>query len=129
MNEPLPHNIREFIAQQIESVAQLETLLLLRQDSGRGWTAEDLSRRLYLSEQMCRAMLEDLERRRYVVRDPVNNSVAYSCSDLQADALLGTLESLYRDRRVAIISEIHSNPISKVQTFADAFRLRKDGQK
>lgn len=129
MNEPLSPNIREFIAQQIESVAQLEALLLLRQDSGRSWNAEDLSRRLYLSEQMCRAMLDDLERRRYVVRDPVSNSVAYACSDLQADALLGSLETLYRERRVAIISEIHSNPISKVQTFADAFRLRKDGQK
>lgn len=129
MNGPLPHNIREFIAHQIESVAQLETLFLLRQDSGRSWSAEDLSRRLYLSEQMCHGMLDDLERRQFVVRDPASKSVAYLCSDMQTDALLSTLETLYRERRVAVISEIHSNPISKVRTFADAFRLRKDGQK
>jgi hypothetical protein len=78
---------------------------------------------------MCHGMLDDLERRQFVVRDPASKSVAYLCPDMQADALLSALETLYRERRVAIISEIHSNPISKVRTFADAFRLRKDGQK
>lgn len=128
MNDPLPIEIRQFIAHQIESVAQLEALLLIRRDSQRSWNAEELARQLYISEKMCQAMLDDLERRRYVVLDPVSKSIVYQCADSQADAMLTTLEDLYRERRVAIISEIHSNPISKVQTFADAFRIRKDGQ-
>jgi DNA-binding HxlR family transcriptional regulator len=128
VNDPLPSDVRQFIAHQIESVAQLETLFLVRRDSERLWNAEELARRLYISEKMCRVMLHDLERRRYLVRDPVSESVRYQCADLEADAMLAALEDLYRERRVAIISEIHSNPISKVQTFADAFRLRKDGK-
>ena len=127
MNDPLPSDVRQFIAHQIESVAQLETLLLFRRDSQRLWNAEELARQLYISEQMCRVMLDDLERRRYLVRDSASKSVRYYCADMKADAILAVLEDLYRERRVAIISEIHSNPISKVQTFADAFRLRKDG--
>lgn len=128
MNDPLPSDVRQFIAHQIESVAQLETLLLVRRDSQRLWNAEELARQLYISEKMCSDMLDDLERRRYLVRDPVSKSVRYECADPEADAILAALEDLYRERRVAIISEIHSNPVSKVQTFADAFRLRKDGQ-
>lgn len=128
MNDPLPAKIREFIAHHVDSVALLEALILLRQDAQRAWSAEELARQLYLSEKMCYAMLDDLERRRYVIRDPITKAVNYACPDLQADALLASLEDLYRERRVAVISEIHSHPVSKVQTFADAFRLRKDGQ-
>jgi DNA-binding HxlR family transcriptional regulator len=126
VNEPLPLTVRRFIAEQIESVAQLETLLLLRVDSQKSWNAHELSRRLYISEKMCRSMLEDLERRKFVVRNQVDNSVRYECVSPQADSAVAILAELYAERRVAVISEIHSTPISKVQTFADAFRLRKD---
>jgi hypothetical protein len=126
VNDPLPLNVRHFIAQQIESVAQLETLLLLRQDSHRQWNALELSQRLYLSENMCQVMMNDLERRKFLARASDGDSVRYDCSDLAADVQIALLEDLYRERRVAVISEIHSTPMSKVQTFADAFRLRKD---
>lgn len=128
MNDPLPLNVRHFIAQQIESVAQLETLLLLRQDSHRLWNARELAQRLYLSENMCQAMLSDLERRKFLAKASDGESVRYECPDPTVDAMISSLEDLYRERRVAVISEIHSTPMSKVQTFADAFRLRKDGK-
>jgi hypothetical protein len=120
--------VRQFIAHQIESVAQLETLLLLRRDSQRQWGTDELAQHLYISEKMCRVMLDDLEKRKYLVRNPLNKFVRYECSDARADAILAALEGLYRERRVAIVSEIYSKPVSNVQTFADAFRLRKDEQ-
>jgi hypothetical protein len=126
LNDPLPTNVRSFIAQQIESVAQLETLLLLRRDPQRSWSAVDLSRQLYISEQMCTVMLNDLERRRFLDRDQATGLVRYKCELPAADLAVALLDDLYRERRVAIISEIHSTPLSKVQTFADAFRFRKD---
>ena len=73
-------------------------------------------------------MLNDLERRKFLGRASDGDSVRYECTDGTADAMIALLEELYRERRVAVISEIHSTPISKVQTFADAFRLRKDGK-
>jgi hypothetical protein len=126
VNERLPPEIRQFIAQQIDSLAQLEALLLMRREPNRSWRAEDLARSLYLSDEMCRGMFEEFERRRFVTSQAGEGTYAYSCSDLQNDALLGTLATLYQERRVAVISEIYSNPVAKVQTFADAFRLRKE---
>jgi len=126
LNDPLPTNVRHFIAQQIESVAQLETLLLLRRDPQRSWSVEELAQQLYISEQMCKVMLNDLERRRFLDRDQDAGLVRYKCEIPDADAAVARLDDLYRERRVAIISEIHSSPLSKVQTFADAFRFRKD---
>ncbi len=107
-------------------MAQLETLLLLRRDPQRSWSVEDLVRQLYISEQMCTAMVYDLERRRFLERDRSTGSVRYKCEVPEVDETVALLDDLYRERRVAIISEIHSTPVSKVQTFADAFRFRKD---
>jgi hypothetical protein len=126
VNDPLPIEIRGFIAQQIESLAQLEAILLMKRESQRSWNAVELARQLYLSEEMCGAMLEELERRQFTVRDAAEKSFRYACPDARADELLGRLAGLYVERRVAVISEIYSNPVSKVKTFADAFRLRKD---
>jgi hypothetical protein len=126
VNDPLSAEIRQFIALQIESVVQLEALLLLRRESQRSWSAEELARHFYLSDKMCQSMLDDLERRRYLVRDSGDDSFKYACPDLKSDGILGTLADLYAERRVAVISEIYSNPVSKVKTFADAFRWRKD---
>jgi hypothetical protein len=123
---PLPNDVREFIGRHIESVAQLETLLLIRKEPQRSWTADELARRLYLSDKMCKAMLDDLARQNYLICGPDHESFAYAGADLPADKFLGLLADLYLERRVAVISEIHSKPISKVRTFADAFRFRKD---
>lgn len=126
MNDPLPVEIRGFIAQQIESLAQLEALLLMKREPQRSWSAVELARQLYLSEEMCGAMLEELARRQFVVRNSDDQSFRYACPDARADELLARLAELYVERRVAVISEIYSNPVSKVKTFADAFRLRKE---
>lgn len=126
MNDPLPTEVRQFIAQQIESVAQLEALLLLRREPRKAWSSEELARQLYLSDNMCLSMLDELERRRYVARGADGKTFEYAAADPQNDALLSSLADLYAERRVAVISEIYSNPLTKVKTFADAFRLRKD---
>jgi hypothetical protein len=36
------------------------------------------------------------------------------------------LAALYQERRVAVITQIYSKPVKKVQTFADAFRFRRE---
>ena len=99
---------------------------MMRRESERKWIAVELARQLYLPEEMCNNMLQELERRRFVIRDPDDGAFRYACLDAKVDDLLGRLAILYAERRVAVISEIYSNPVSKVQTFADAFRLRKE---
>jgi hypothetical protein len=125
VSERLPSEIRQFIAQRIDSLAQLEALFLMRRES-RAWSVAELARALYLSDEMCRGMCDELERRQFIARNVADGTFRYACQDLQADALLGTLANLYQERRVAVISEIYSHPVAKVQTFADAFRLRKE---
>jgi hypothetical protein len=125
MTDDFPLELKQFIAQHVESLAQLEALLILRQDAPTPWKSADLCQRLYISPDMCEGILVDLIRRGFAERTP-EGAVQYRPPSSDADRLLADLAAIYQERRVAVITEIYSKPVNKVQTFADAFRLRKE---
>ncbi|MGH7139188.1 MAG: hypothetical protein ACREHD_25875 [Pirellulales bacterium] len=122
----LPDDVRRFIAGNIASVAQLEVLLLLREDRRRGWTADEVSRALYAAESGMAGQLDDLVAKglAYVTQRPEARFRYREDDDL--DKLVDGLAKLYKERRVAVISVIYSEPLDKARSFADAFRLRKE---
>ena len=60
MTDVIPSEIREFIDAYIDSVAQLEALLLLRRDPEVTWDAESTAGRLYISSEEAAALLKKL---------------------------------------------------------------------
>jgi hypothetical protein len=122
--------LEQFLTQHIESLAQLETLLLMRQEPQRRWTCVELSRLLYITPDMCSGLVGELVQRGFVVHiSDVEDCYQYQPANPDFDRLLGELAAIYHDRRVAVITQIYSRPQKKVQTFADAFRLRQEGTK
>jgi DNA-binding HxlR family transcriptional regulator len=127
MATDFPAAVEQFIAQHIESLAQLETLLLLRRLADRGWSSSELSRQLYIAPDVCAQIVADLERRGFIERDPANSELLrYRAGTAANDRVIDELAALYQERRVAVITHIYSKPVKQVQTFADAFRLRKE---
>lgn len=122
--------VRRFIADNINSVAQLEVLLLLRQDPQRAWNAEDVARSLYSGQTLIAAHLADWESRGFFAAAPDQpGCFRYAPASPELDALADGLAEAYKVRRVSVITAIYSRPVDKVRTFADAFRLRKGEQK
>jgi DNA-binding MarR family transcriptional regulator len=124
MSDAFPADVKEFLGQNIHSVAQLEVLLMLRAESGRLWTAEDVAKILYVQPPMAKNMLTDLVQRGFVVQSEAN--FRYQPAGDRIGALIERVAELYRERRVAVTYEIYSKPMNVVQAFADAFRLRKE---
>ena len=61
MNDKVvPDDIGLFIAERIESVAELEALLILRQNAPKKWDARTLAGRLYISEAQTGELLRVL---------------------------------------------------------------------
>jgi DNA-binding MarR family transcriptional regulator len=56
-----------FIADKIDTVAELETLLILSDDELRSWSAQDLAARLYIEPAKAATILNTLVRRRLVI--------------------------------------------------------------
>jgi hypothetical protein len=123
----LPDIVRDFIIEHIDSVEQVEILLLLRQKTGRTWTAESMARELRIAAGSAGTRLSDLKRLGFVVAvDGAPGEYRYAPRTPELDEKVRGLAEAYSERRVTVINLIFSKPIDTIRTFADAFRLRRD---
>lgn len=126
MNEDFPADIKQFIADHIDTVAQLELLLLLRSDPAKVWTPEAAGKALYSAADVTALQMADLQLKRLLAPGPSENTYVYRPERPELASLVDRLAGLYRERRVAVITAVYTKPIDKIRSFADAFRLRKD---
>lgn len=123
----IPDDISQFVIEKIESVAQLEALLLLRNHADTDWSVQALAARLYISEEQTAGVLAVLLAQGFVSVDSKDPSVyRYRPNSTDLQALLDRLAEIYAKHLVPVTNLIHSKPKSRIQEFADAFRLRKD---
>jgi hypothetical protein len=124
MPSDFPDDVKQFINEHVESLAQLEVLLLIRAAADRAWTAQAIAGKLSIMPEMSATLLGDLVRRGFATKD--QQRFQYRSSGEVTDRLIDCLARLYVERRVAVTTEIYSKPLNKVKTFADAFRFRKE---
>jgi DNA-binding Lrp family transcriptional regulator len=123
----LPDEVRRFIAHHIESVEQVEILLLLYQHSERAWSAEAVARELRIAPRSAGERMEGMMRSGLLSRQGVSpEEYRYAPRDTKLEEGVRGLSAEYALRRVTIVNFIYSKPIDKIRTFADAFRLKKD---
>lgn len=126
MPSEFPAELKDFLSRYVGSLAQLELLLTLRRDPTQSMSVAILARQLYIDTDMCTRIVGDLERLGFLTAGEAGGEYRYQPASSELDARLGELEAVYRHRPVAVITEIYSRPVDKVQTLADAFRLRKE---
>ena len=121
-DEPVPDDVRDYIINHIESIAQLEALMLLRAHPGEAWDVLKMSRRLYISEPEVADAVGRL------VDDSVvrfqDDTFAHSPAPEVRD-LIERVASAYRRHLIPVTNLIHSKP-SRIQKFADAFKFRRN---
>jgi predicted transcriptional regulator len=123
----LPKNVRRFIADHVNSVEQLEVLLLLRSDPERPWAANEVSRELATSPDAAALRLADLEEHGLISSEPGPvGRYRYGTPSRKTDADVSAVAEAYAKRRVKVISEIFSEPAGPAESFSDAFRLWRD---
>jgi hypothetical protein len=95
--------VRRLIAAHIDSVEQLEVLLLLRERPERCWTVDQVTDGLRSSPTSVAARLHDLERRGFATRDPAGHR--YRPAPEHDDAVR-ELAWAYAERRYSVIDLI-----------------------
>ena len=116
--------VREFVARHIESVAQLEVLLLLRAAGDKEWSSREVAAALVIqSEAVAASWLEDLTRRG-LAREQ-NGSYRYDPPS-ETRSTLDDLAESYAKYRVTLIALIFSKPSDRITHFSDAFRIRRE---
>ena len=125
-DEILPE-VRAFIAAQVGSVVQLETLLMLHATPGREFEPGDVARDLRIELAWAEAQLDTLWEQGLLIRTEtaVPRRYQYGPAPEQKRAIDG-LAKAYTERRVTVIGLIFSKPADSLRAFSDAFRIRKD---
>lgn len=128
MAEPvIPEDIRLFILNRIDSIAQLEGLLLLRGNSAREWSTSEVAKRLYVSEREAADILGRLCADGFLLaRNEEASSFQYSPSSSGLKEMVDRLAETYSKHLVPVTKLIHGKPRKRIQEFADAFRLREE---
>jgi hypothetical protein len=115
------------LADHIESVVQVEILLLLHADPGRAFTPQDVARELRIDAGYAQSELANLTVRGMLrTTDMAAGAYRYAPLTAQVDAAVRGLATAYADRRVTVIGLVYSKPPDQIRSFADAFRLRKE---
>lgn len=119
---PVPIDVRDFIDRYVESIAQLEALLLLHGTSQERWSAANVAKRLYANEGDIDKTLARLCSHRLL--SLADGTYRFECGrELQQE--VDRLEAVYSKHLVAVTNLIHSKP-RRISEFADAFKFRKD---
>jgi hypothetical protein len=123
----IPEKVLQFIAAKIDTVPQLEALLLLWENPQRDWSEEELASRVYVSHEAAAAIMQALQRRQLIAA--TSNSPAryrYSSDWDPSGELMSEVAGAYRRHLVPLATYIHSRASSAVREFARAFDLKKD---
>lgn len=119
--------VLQFLRNHIESVEQLEILSLIFEHPSREWTISTLSLELRSSEIAIGKRLSALVSAR-VLLAPDDSIPRYRPACQAQSQLLEEVLAFYRLRPHRVLEILYSKPVSAMQSFADAFRFKKDSE-
>lgn len=123
----IPDEVEQFIFEKIDSVAEMEALLLLRSKPEASWSIASLAKRLYIDEEQTAKIVDHLCREGLLtISSNEHPGYRYEPTSLELQNSVDRVAEMYTKHLVPITTLIHSKPRVRIQEFADAFRLRKD---
>ena len=126
MGRELSNDVKEFIAEHVHSVLQLEVLLLVSQNKDKAWTPAAVGRELHLSAESAKVQLDGLSRSLLTVLDGAGEDLyRYNPSSDELNQTLSQLATAYATQRVAVLTLIFAKPLDKVRLFKETFRMIK----
>ncbi|HYX33085.1 MAG TPA: hypothetical protein VE954_08205 [Oligoflexus sp.] len=119
----LDQNIEKFIFACINSVEQLEILLLLR--ARKELESDTITQELRTTSSSVEKRLSDLMRKNLVTMREDNGKRIYVYAPANYSDTMDQLSALYASHRVSVINLIFSKPSDALTGFSDAFRFKE----
>ena len=122
----IPAAVLEFVAKRIDTVTQLETLLIMSAEESRFWSVDEIAARVYVARPSAAAVLHALQEQRLIAVDDAGTLFRFRpASEEERQTILQTAIA-YRVHLIPIATLIHKKASGPVQEFARAFSLKKD---
>lgn len=119
--------IDRFLVDEIDTVPQLEALLLIWNRRHKLWYPSEIARALYISHELAQDVIRHLVQHRMLTQI----EVGADCYELRLDSeeqarLVEGLDAVYRHELVRVSTLIHAKASRAVRDFASAFRFKKE---
>lgn len=122
----IPAAVLEFISKRIDTVPQLESLLIMSADENRVWSVDDIAARTYVVAAAAAAVLNELHRRQLIALGEDGQHYQYCPASEEERQTVAQTAIAYRRHLIPLATYIHSKASSSVKEFARAFALKKD---
>ncbi len=126
MEQPvIPPDVAKFILDRIDSIAQLEAVLLLRQSPDTWWSCHGVAERLYITDASCAPVLDGLCKQGLLLMERTENGVAYRYRPQNGDLreMVDRLAYYYAKHLVPVSNLVHAKAKTRIEGFAKAFKL------
>lgn len=123
----LAPDVAQFIDRYLDSIPELEALLLLQETAPKAWDIVSLARRLYVRQEEVEYILAKLRRHGLAAGDEMRGFQFNAGSP--AAAQVARVVSTYRSQLSAVTRAVHAKPPVGVREFARAFDLKPGRRK
>ena len=121
--ELIAPEMRDFIQRHIDSIAQLEALLLLFNRLGESWTSDAVAGQLYIDRDQAAQVLEQL--RAGGLAGCADGTYWFNGDPPGQREMASRLADVYAKHLIPVTNLVHAKP-SGARAFAAAFKVRKD---
>jgi len=122
----ITEELREFLKGRLTSADQIEIVLLLQGSPTQSWTASEGSQALGMAPESTAMRLFLLASQGLILFEPSGvPRYRYGAGDGTTARLLQELASNYATNRAAVLRVIEARAVDPIQSFADAFKLKK----
>jgi hypothetical protein len=122
----VPVHVLQFLEDNIDTVPQLETLLMMCEAPERRWLIADVASRNYITEQRASETMNALLRRGLVSFEESPRAFRFNPATDETRTAVADLARCYQKNLSRITELIHAKPSASVKEFARAFDLKKD---
>jgi hypothetical protein len=121
----LSPDVLQFIEQRIDTVPELEALLMMSEDP-RAWAVSEIAARAYVPLDKVQSIVDALLRRRLLAPGEISQYYVFSPADEAERALVAKVSRTYREHLALVANLIHEKASGSIREFARAFDLKKD---
>ncbi len=125
LDPDIPQDVRTMIQRHLATMDHVELLMVLRGRRDESFPAAELAAQIRKPEQLVQLCLGALAEAG-LVAELSDGTYRYAAREQTLDATAEAVVRLYDERPVTLVRLLYERPPTAVNTFADAFKLRKD---
>jgi hypothetical protein len=123
----LTGRVSAFLDAHIDSIPQIEALLLLHEGRQQAWTIAQIAARIYMDAAQTEPLLRHLQQHQLAEGLSGAGEATFRFAPREGgDDVVSEVAIAYRTQLIAVTGFIHAKAPSSVLDFARAFDLKKD---